>query len=451
MTNGTRHWFIDAVNGSDRNPGDQEERALASWSELTDRLGHRPRFRQDTVIHLLSDLDEYIDLHAMLIGSDTKLRILGRLMEPLTSGTLSGVTDLNALENQTQEVEDSAMDWAGLPPEGLVKQRIRLTSGANQGATAWIARANPGGKGAHVARTSPFVLANEDLSEHAVIKPAAGNAYAVDRLPKARGIRLIVDSDYSPIYSRNFAQVRDIDVDPHHFQTPEPYGESEAILQSSSLLRGLAFVGGRCKALTQMTGGSWYLSSCLEGAGAGGLRPIYPFVKSIRGHVTGLDACLSYGLVCGSGYHGLFRDTLIQGERLAILPGTGITMIRSFAVCDSRREGISIFPGASLITTFDARFVWGHGNAGVGVDVRPGAVFEYTNIAPLIEGVRGTARIGGILKTRPQLPFFNLENGAGVVRMSSGPTRRSVLHEELEGIGAVSEEEQEFLDLADLM
>jgi len=170
-------WYVDQTAGNDDNDGDDVAAPLASLSELNRRLGSY-EVQVPVTVQVTGDLDEgSLTLSA---NCPQGLSIEG-VPTTIFTGVLTAGTqgfDTSLIPVQDCRIVDAALpaDWVDSGPGGtsLVYKLIRITSGINTGATAWIMK-DLGGK---VARCSQFMKADGSSTS-----PGAGASYEVLDLP----------------------------------------------------------------------------------------------------------------------------------------------------------------------------------------------------------------------------------------------------------------------------
>ena len=185
-------WYIDPVGGNDGADGGVST-PLKTLSELARRWLDQ-LIDVSVTIHILSDLAATdIARFRFSIGDDGFVLFKGAATEVAT-GTFTAVTERNPAGNQPNEVTDSGLtdDWGNL---GYVEKRIRLTSGSNIGAVAWVAK----DLGSKAARTSPWLVDSAvDLEslpwedEPANCEAAVTDDYVVESLPTIKDMGLDV-------------------------------------------------------------------------------------------------------------------------------------------------------------------------------------------------------------------------------------------------------------------
>ncbi len=180
-------WYIDSSAGSDTANGLTQGTALRTDRERAKRVGDIPMVGA-VVMYLVNGLasDEYITIPA--IGPLGSFTVRGMEQTPLATGTFTDATAASG--NVSATVEDAATNWAS-----YLKRRIRLVSGPNYGATAWIKKSLGGG----VAEIGQAMIA--DPAGYSIVEFAAGDQYVVEYLPDVPSIRFpypIAISSYNP-------------------------------------------------------------------------------------------------------------------------------------------------------------------------------------------------------------------------------------------------------------
>lgn len=166
-------WFVDSAAGSDANTGATSGTALATLAELSRRWSGRvlsPAIAAATITLAGSFTTESLSLLATWVrGQRVTIQSVLTLE---AAGTITTYTARNAAGNA------SATVLADISFAGHTQRRIRLTSGANAGARAWVL-ADLGG---NTCRVSCF-----SATDGAAVVPSNGDTFVVESFPTAVG------------------------------------------------------------------------------------------------------------------------------------------------------------------------------------------------------------------------------------------------------------------------
>lgn len=183
-------WYVDSVAGDDENPGTAAA-PLQTLSELAKRWSGKVLWSSVTAatIHLLGTFPtETLSLLTTIVRGQ-QLNITSTLTTE-ASGTLTTYTARNAAGNT------SATILADISFATHVKRRIRLTSGANIGARAWVL-ADLGG---NTCRVSGFAA-----TDGTAITPANGVTFVVESFPTVVGGCAITPNGGGSVFVRDVA------------------------------------------------------------------------------------------------------------------------------------------------------------------------------------------------------------------------------------------------------
>jgi len=170
-------FYIDAISGDDTNAGDTPATALATFAEYARRINNGNVAILQTV-NILTSLSENIEL----AGNFTAGCIVqGQDITTLLSGTLTGgqAWDSSTTPVTDGQIEDSGVaDWSP-----YIGKKVKLTSGANSGAYAFILD----DLGSNTARTGPFY----NPSTFGEITPTAGDDYEVVDMTQVESVNSV--------------------------------------------------------------------------------------------------------------------------------------------------------------------------------------------------------------------------------------------------------------------
>jgi hypothetical protein len=186
-------WFIDGTVGLDTNDGITALTPLQTGAELLRRLGPYAIWPQSVTVTVgvngLLD-DDAIVLRGLLQVAGTHMDVTGTptVLATDTIGSYlarSHVTPRTTEITGTAVVDFSPYQW----------RRLRLTSGVNIGAVAFVATADPGGVGVATASTQPWSRINPIGTSYVTYPatPVAGDEFVVEVLPKVPELILEID------------------------------------------------------------------------------------------------------------------------------------------------------------------------------------------------------------------------------------------------------------------
>jgi len=162
-------WFVNSATGNDANDGATALTPLLTLAELARRFSGR-------VANTAITVDLAGDFPTQMLHSLTSLTAGQRITwrgTPTTqaTGVVTAFTATNAATSQDARLADTTTPivWAA-----HVQRRVRLTSGANVGAFAWVLA----DLGANTARVSQFI----SPTTLAAVSPAVNDTFAVETL-----------------------------------------------------------------------------------------------------------------------------------------------------------------------------------------------------------------------------------------------------------------------------
>lgn len=167
-------WYINATTGDDDNDGLTSATALKTMGEYSRRTGDKVTGALGGVfIYLETDIVEDVTLR----GHYLQALFLQGTRTVVGTGSVTAKQDWDGPTSVDGQITDAALpvSWTA---SGFVGQMIVLTSGANAGAVAWIAK----DLGAKTARHSPFTRCYQDT-----VHPDIGNTYEIVQLTKITG------------------------------------------------------------------------------------------------------------------------------------------------------------------------------------------------------------------------------------------------------------------------
>lgn len=416
-------WYIDPVAGNDENTGVDSSHAIKTGGEIARRLNNQT-LQQSTTVHQLGDLTETIRFSIAL--GDNHLAQANQFLwlgDPsawtvLRSGTLTAATPLNALTNTPNDITDSSIgNWTTAGPGGtsLVTHRIRLTSGPNAGAVAFILKSLSPTK----VRTTSWKITDPVTivsAFSALINPAGNETYVVERLPGVGALdvtarRASMQADGLGWMAFKFDSL----------EIGKGYASDDslcAVACTSSLIQSLV---NRSRINCSISGGSngilLNIVSCL--VVYTGTRAI-----SIAGNV-GFISGGAYSTAVLSGVSDprvrltLGLHWMVQGGSLNVSAGIFISS-SGVAIFDSQSDGLiaTNTVGSSGIGVLAASVIWGSGNAGAGVNLDAGCQI-ITSIIPTITGSSpgvNDVLIDGVPYAWSAMPYLNVPRLCGIIQ-----------------------------------
>jgi hypothetical protein len=390
-------WTINPSTGSDDAP---DGGTLATMGELV-RRWRGQKLLQYTLVNLPIGLpDEDVVLAGFEIGETGFLHIKGT---PTTLQTGTATARTNQTGNIPNDLTDSALDddWG---PEGLIGERIRMTSGAVVGGISWALK-DLTGKKAEVGLWYPSAFANPMPRFFTPGNISPGDSYVVESLPKIGS--LIVDlilSDQKPAPKRSTRVIfEDVEV-----LAPDGIGSNSI---GSNTGEGVAFLNCKLERIVPFKGGVQAWGSLLDSLSI-------QFGIAAAGYTLN-GCCVSGGPVGLAGIHSLSDCVLADCTFVEII--TGNTDLFNVGILDCGTDGLIIDPGAVARCFFT---LWGAGNNGFGIRVATGGMYTpYSGLLAFttITGTSGDTEIGGTVKTHAALqaaspPGFTEPNYLAMIR-----------------------------------
>lgn len=199
-------WCVDGTLGSNENTGLDAASALKTTEERRRRMGPNPQWL-NSAYHLRYLTDNLADIIAgqCPYGTTTVIYVHGSMTDragatTLLAGALTAVTALATATNipWSSTSADVPVSWTA---SGLVDKRIRLTSGANVGALAWVTKDNGGAAPAASARFSEFMTPAAGFTAapfvtptNASAGPSSGDTFVVETLRVISRIHLDINA-----------------------------------------------------------------------------------------------------------------------------------------------------------------------------------------------------------------------------------------------------------------
>lgn len=377
-------WYINATTGDDENDGQSDGTALRTFAELSRRWGDNtidlpaPNVggtHKVCTVNIRTSLTNDPISHAFRLGPINYVCFRGAVDATLQSGTFTAVVAKNPAANQPVQLTDSALAtsnaWAA-----TLGHRIRVTSGSNTNATAWVAK----DLGAKQARISDLALSPQLRPDYANDWPAisgmptsssrtpnVGDSYVVERMVHVV-LGCVALFDRSTAFGVLFT---DLDISANSSMADSP-------------MRTATFWNCRFSSTTTppIGGAANYINCCFVGGS-------YSF-GGMQNYIYGGLSLLSGNQVVGSfgGRLVIDADHMVQGGHG--VRGSGL-VLSSVGVFDAISN--SNFPGGAGVTIGGTDItgtgagsavirpgngspgrVWGSGNAGPGMLVNAGSL-----------------------------------------------------------------------------
>lgn len=386
-------WYVDPAAADDEGDGSVGD-PLQTHAELGRRALNQGReIEQSVTVNIVASLPESDPVEIDVTfpeGALPQPPFIRYLGAPTTvrSGTFDAVTPLvsgTALPTVT--------DGVGGSFAAQIRQRVRLTSGAEAGARAWLMRDD----GGSTATTSAWFQPNAGgigFVPPVLVDPTTDD-YVVETLPAVRISRVkmgqgVYGGVFVPlVFEDLFVGSTNTDAPPRVTNLDNTFFlacELSAVFHDKARLVG---------------------TGCL-------LQRRVTFVNS--------DVDLYACAVTGSGWSAVNSRCSLLDEATAV----GVPLITGLFTADSAyfvgdvsahdagggQSGIELPATNQLVAS---GLVWGTGNAGYGINCRGGQFFYAPGTLPTVTGALGDTRIGGIDKAYGLLPFFNAANGSAVV------------------------------------
>lgn len=427
-------WFIDSDNGVDTNDGLTLGTAIRTFAEFSRRIGFGLITSVVTVnlvrasgVWPTTD-PPYLRLQ---VGNGGCVKFKGQRYAMTWPGATGNFTSVTALSRGTQtpnSVTNTALDATGFgtgtgASRRSFKHRMRLTSGANAGATAWAVK-DP--LTAKTQRTSPwFVLttagAPNTLAAPVAITPGSTDGYVVETLLELP--ELAVDVAGHGLVAKQVAVTfEDIQL---------PFSKFGAMTNNHVAVRtsGWAtvyFVGCDVQHIMQTAGESAFYGCATNRS-------------SLNGGIMSIVGCAPQGTyLANSGFLIVDGDTIRNYDDPSDVDGGELFKARAGAqvavgfACsfDSifgdgalvEAGGVVVNNGANLF--YAGELFWGTGGVGAGlfgIRVQSGGSWIYVT-KPTALGNNGNANnatiLGGTSTTYASVPSINGTNHAKMVALA---------------------------------
>jgi hypothetical protein len=397
---GTRPtWYIDPSSGNDENYGATEGLALKTLSELARRW--KDQFiNQHTTVHILSSLSATDFPHLRFTVNESGFVLFKGTTTTIATGTLTAVTERNPATNQPNEITDTGLsdNWGTL---GYVNERIRLTSGSNIGACAWIAK----DLGSKEARVSSWMVDTavdlESLPWDSMpdnCEAAATDDYIIEDLPVVYELMTEIScNSEGAAYERTRVVFEDLSICPNLDRDATLFIKGDRV----SCCLNRCYLGyvepgpGTCLPLINCTTANVSMQNNTVVYMMGGFVRLWLNVGGMSEVAVGNAVLVNGGIYIYGGKVSLF--------------GGGACIMETGSY-----NGVELAAGARLIT--EGFPIFGNCDTGTGVVVKSASAFIYKSTSkPTITGSGGDAEVGGTSKTWAEIPFYNVANGAALV------------------------------------
>lgn len=196
-------WFCNPSSGNDENDGSTSGTAIKTLAELDRRLSAQMVQQTTTVSLMGSYASEYFRLRDVRIalnptnaGGAGPFRLIvqgdSSAFTNVFTSNVAGITSFQTVTRVAAGVRYAVTDnnLGGTDPATFIGHRIRLTTGANTGATSWVLKK----LSATQFATGPFitaVVASTTGGTGTLITPAAGDRYVIEDVVGVKGIEII--------------------------------------------------------------------------------------------------------------------------------------------------------------------------------------------------------------------------------------------------------------------
>ena len=359
-------WHIKAATGSDYATGESEATALATWAQLATRLGHL-QLRAVTVVYIYGNLGagDGIVIPAIGDGGSITVRRVAAASTIVATGTLTGVTAPTG--NTPATITDTSINFAT-----HVGRRLLTTSGANAGASLFIAR-NLGSGVAEFARAQAL-----DPAGTIDVTLDVGDSYQLEYMPDAVSIRFPFTISGAAPAGTTTARVIlwDLALD-----------EDSSVRMHAPNLGGVDAVAFYGCTMGQIDG-TYTAVGCS-----------FPLGMTWSTGEQKLFSCLVRGSpTIGRGASSTWSgDTLVSGGAGAHVAGD-LKFTGDVRLGNSSSIGLTVDIGGTVVCSPSAA-IRGAGHTGIGLWIMPGARLYYdlaTGGLPKITGSGGDLKVSGL-------------------------------------------------------
>ena len=386
-------WYVDSVNGDDENPGTAAA-PLQTLGELFRRWSGKnllSSIAAATITLLGTFPSEVLALSGVEVQRGQSLVLRPATLTEVASGTITTYTARNAA------ADTSATILADISFAGLAQARIRLTSGASAGATAWIG-ADLGG---NTCRVGAFQL------NGGAVTPANGVTFVVETYPTAVGGVTIQYVGAGHVRVEDF-EVRQISTGQPQYLIGGGLGSSTTLFEAGAQVY-------RCKFTV---GSRWYYGTTLTGCCSTAPMIAASGQYIMQGHTWFSAMTLrDNASLTLQGPYVTFDSVNVSIPVMQVLTGSvlGYAADIEFFGCVSTVAGLALAEFASAYSSSSARSVYGSGNTfPTAALVRSGTGFVYTT-KPTIVGTVQDALVGGTARAWAAIPYIEPANNAMIV------------------------------------
>lgn len=386
-------WAVDSVNGNDANQGTALS-PIRTLTELARRWAGKvllPSIAAATITLAGTFPSEVLALSGVEVQRGQSLVVRPATLTEVASGTITTYTARNAA------ADTSATILADISFAGLAQARIRLTSGASSGATAWIG-ADLGG---NTCRVGAFQL------NGGAVTPANGVTFVVETYPTAVGGVTIQYVGAGHVRVEDF-EVRQIGTGQPQFIAGGGLGSSTTFFETGAQVY-------RCK-LT--VGARWYYGTAFTGCCSTAPMIVASGQYIMQGHTWFSAVTLrDNASLTLQGPYVTFDSANISIALMQVLTGSVLLYGADieFFGCVSTVAAFALAEFASIYSSASARSVYGSGNTfPTAALVRSGTGFVYTT-KPTIVGTVQDALVGGTARAWAAIPYIEPANNAMIV------------------------------------
>lgn len=415
-------FFINASTGNDAYSGATAATAIRTHAELEKRINADGKLLippvnasglRITTVNVLTDLPDWdpINLDGVLLGEDTYLIYKGGVASTDREGTFTAVVAMTPASNQPFEVEDTAMSGGWQDDLG---RRLRITAGARENTIMWVAK----DLGANRARVSNPSIVNalvgppfDNPFKLDPQLPEQGDSYAVETLRKVSfGIVNVKSQGSKSISSIPVIALQELEI------RDESSGGGIASIFCDKIVLAMH----SCRMMMFLQGFYWPTGAFVNCFVHLGLIASGTLGTFFHGGLVGVRAVsppggVFAGIQCnGGGTVFLADDVMLQdvgmrGQNLIIEAASVFDLSATFVAPGGHGvfaggTGVGYIGGTvSLTSVFSGEppRLWGSGNAGVGVEIGPGAQLAYrTGTFPTITGSGGDFTLAGATSGR---------------------------------------------------
>jgi hypothetical protein len=179
------NWYVNAATGNDANDGQSAITALRTTEELSRRLAIPIPIDHPVTVHIAQGSYGTLAVRVIQSALACPFDVVGEVSYT-NIGTVTSYTDRIAATNTAAHLMASGVaDWTA-----HVGKRVDVRDGAQAGAVAWVAKANPHAAGVGTARVTRFALrSGENVAPTAKV-PTSGSALSLATLPQISAVSI---------------------------------------------------------------------------------------------------------------------------------------------------------------------------------------------------------------------------------------------------------------------